>query len=140
MQDCTQQRHRVVQLQVAIIVPGQRTDAIARLNAQSLERIGQPVDAPYQVSVRVAVDAGLALGHYFFGAEEAFEAPEDVMQRQRIVLHQTLDRGPWGCRPPMRSLSTNKRSKRSPAATTKSLWVHRCRRRTDPLPIRVVAA
>ena len=39
--------------------------------------------------------------------------------------------------PPMSSFSTNKRSKRSPAATTKSLLVHLYRRKADPLRLNV---
>ena len=39
------------------------------------------------------MNAIFALGDHFFVAEQSFQAPEDVVQRQRIVLHETLNRG-----------------------------------------------
>ena len=78
---------RGVELEVAIVVPGQRADAVAGLDAEAREGVGEPVDARGEVAVGVAVDTGLALGDDFLPPEEFLDAPEDVLDRQGIILH-----------------------------------------------------
>ena len=43
--------HREVQLEVALVVPGERADAVARLHAEPAERAREAVDAIGQLGV-----------------------------------------------------------------------------------------
>ena len=63
-----------------MVVPGERGDAIAGLDAQVLERVRQPMDALAELAIGVAVRAGRAAGDDLAIGEQARAPLEDVLQ------------------------------------------------------------
>jgi hypothetical protein len=82
--------HGVIELEVPVVVPGQRRDAVARLHAKPLERPGEAVDAADHLSVGGAVQSLLSLGDDLFLLVQALDSPEHVLNRELVVLHQAF--------------------------------------------------
>ena len=81
---------RVVELQVPVVVPAEGGDAVAVLDPQSLERAGQAVDPGHHLAIGGAVNTRLLLGDDLLAREQPLDAPESVLNRQLVVLHQTF--------------------------------------------------
>ncbi len=85
-------RHAEVELQVAVRVPRERADAIARPDAERPERVGEPGRPPCDVAVGVAEDAaGGARRHRALGIERP-RPLEDGRDRELRVHHQSAHR------------------------------------------------
>ena len=92
VEDAARERDAEVGLEVRSVVPAQRGDAVAGLNAEVDEHLGQAAGAAGEVGVGVAADQA-AVGKArddFAGAEELFGAAENRRQRQREVHHQAV--------------------------------------------------
>ena len=59
VQDRARSRHRVVELHVAMAVPGQRRDAVAALDAETGKGVRHPARARRQLAVGRAMDVAL---------------------------------------------------------------------------------
>ena len=82
-------RNAEVALEVRVMVPAQRGDALARLEAEPLQRRGERARAPAVLGV--AVPAQALVGHArddLVAAEQLAGAVEQVVQRQRHVHHR----------------------------------------------------
>ena len=90
VQDGAHARHRVVELQVAVVVPGEGGDAVARLDPDLLQHPRQTVDAGHHLAVRRAVDAFVALGHHLFLLVQSLNPPQHVLETELVVLHQAF--------------------------------------------------
>jgi hypothetical protein len=90
MQHATHAGDRVVELQVAVVVPGERGDTVARLDTKSLQRSCKPVDARHHLAIRGAVGALIALRHYLFLLVQSLDPPQHVLQAELVVLHQAF--------------------------------------------------
>ena len=90
VQDGAHAGHRVIELQMAVVVEGQRGHPVPGLDPEALERARQAVDARHEVRVRHPMDALLAFGHDLGLSVQALQPPEHVLQAQLIVLHQAF--------------------------------------------------
>jgi len=89
VQHAARAAHTEVHLHVAVAVPGQRGHAVAELQAQPVERIGQAACALAQVLVGVAVDVALHAPRDDFGvAMVAFCELDQRRDQQGLALHQ----------------------------------------------------
>ena len=87
----TAARDAEVRLHVLVVVPAERGDAIALLEAEPLQRDGELLRAPRHVGVRVAVEALVGQpGDDLLLAEERLRAPQEVRKRQLEVHHQAV--------------------------------------------------
>jgi len=82
--------NRKVQLEVALVVPGERSHPVALLHAQRTQPPRETIDAIRKLGVLRALDYPLAPQRDQLGAAIARADPvEDVMQSQReFVLHE----------------------------------------------------
>ena len=73
------------------VVPCQRGDAVAGLDAEIEQRAGEAAGADGEVAVGVAAD-GLVGGapHDLVARIDRFGAAEDGRQRERVVHHQAV--------------------------------------------------
>src|SRR5262249_53662133 len=77
-------------LEVRAVVPHQRGDAIAGLNAEGDEGASEAARAVGPVGNRVAVERLVRIARDDLArTEQLFGAAEDRRQRQRVVHHQT---------------------------------------------------
>ena len=77
-----------VALHVLVVVPAQRGNAVAALEAESLQRDRELLRPPREVAVAVAVEALVGeAGDDLLVAEVRLGAPEQVRQRQLEVHH-----------------------------------------------------
>ena len=87
-------RNAVVQLQVAVGVPGQGPDSVAGLDAQLREGIGQLFGPLIRPGVVRAVPAAFGQPrHDFGGAVPAGGVAEQPRDEQRLVHHESLHSG-----------------------------------------------
>src|SRR5207249_10970074 len=63
------------------------------LHTEARERGRQAAGPRHEVGVCVAVQTALDLRHDLFAREELLHPPDDVVQREREVLHQSFHRG-----------------------------------------------
>ena len=89
----------VIELEMAIPVPGQRGDAVARLHAQIAQRIGKAGDTGPGFTVGRAMQAALDSGGDDLGAGVHIgRVIEDAGDQQRPVHHHALQHrsgSPW---------------------------------------------
>ena len=82
--------HRVVELEVAIAVPRQRADAIARLHAKTRQSAGEAACTDVGGAIRVAMDRALDGARHDLGvAVVAIRVAEQRRDHQRLIHHQT---------------------------------------------------
>jgi len=81
---------RVIELEVAVVVPAEGRDPVALADTEALQGARQLVDPGHHLAVGGAVDAALLLGDDLLPREEALDAPQPVLGRQLVVLHQTF--------------------------------------------------
>jgi hypothetical protein len=80
-----------VRLHVLVVVPAERRDAVAALEADGLQRDRQLLRPPRHVAPRVTVEALVGqAGDDLLVAEERLGAPQQRRQRQLEVHHQPL--------------------------------------------------
>ena len=83
-------RHRVIELEVAVPVPGERADALAWRNAEAAEGAREPARPGVGVAVRVAVNRSFDRArHDFAVAMAAIRVPDERRDQQGTVHHQT---------------------------------------------------
>ena len=88
-----------VEFQMLIIVPGEGTHAVARLDAQCLQGIAQALHPPVQISIAVFMPAAVGQpGFDRLPRAHAIGMLDDCIQRQGILHHQTAQHN----RPPAR--------------------------------------
>ena len=81
-------RDAEVALHVLVVVPAERGDAVAALEAEALQRDRELLRAPREVAVAVAVEALVGEpGDDLLVAEVRLGAAEQVRQRQLEVHH-----------------------------------------------------
>ncbi len=90
VQDGAHAGHCVIQLEVPVVVPGQRGHPISRLDAEPLERAGQAVDAADHLPVGDAVEPLLPLRDHLLLRVQPLQAPEHMLYRELVVLHQAF--------------------------------------------------
>src|SRR5919197_1514386 len=78
---------------MAVVVPGQGGDGVAGPDAQLLQGVRELVHSRRHVAVGGAMDLVLALGDDLLAPEEVFQAPEHVVEGERVVLHAPDDGG-----------------------------------------------
>ena len=84
----------VVELEVAVAVPGQRRHAVARLDAEADESVGEPADALARLCVAVAVHAALnGLGDHLNVGEDICGEVDHAGNQQRPIHHQPAQHG-----------------------------------------------
>jgi hypothetical protein len=80
-----------VRLQVLVVVPAERRDTIAALEAELLESHGELLGPPGHVRVRVAVEAPVREPRDdFLVPEEGLRAPQDRGERKLVLHHQAV--------------------------------------------------
>ena len=91
--DRTGARHGIVELQVLVVVPGKGAHAVARLDAELHQRLGQPLDAFVHLAIGHAVQAAVRLHrrHALVGIE-VVGVLDELVQRQLPVHHEALHR------------------------------------------------
>ena len=95
VQDRPDRRHGEIELEVPMMVPGKRGDAIAGLDAQSLEHVHQPVNAAVELAVIAAMQAAVAIAaDDLFVGEELGGPAQDAGDQERPVHHQSVHRFP----------------------------------------------
>ncbi len=83
-------RHGVVELEVAVPVPGERADALAGHDAEAAEGAREPARPGVGVAVRVAVNGSFDRARHDFGvAVAAVRVADERRDQQRAVHHQT---------------------------------------------------
>ena len=90
MQDRAHAGHGVIELEVAVVVPGQGGDSIAGLDAELFQGAGKAVDAWHHLPVGGAVNALIAFRHHLFLLVQSLNPPQDVLQTELVVLHQAF--------------------------------------------------
>jgi hypothetical protein len=97
--DAAGSRDAEIALEVRVVVPGERRDAIALLQAEALQGGGEPARAP--VVLAVAVRSQRLVGQArddLVLREQGAGAVEQVIERQRHVHHRRLHGGsPRAC-------------------------------------------
>jgi hypothetical protein len=83
-------RDREVQLEVAARVPAERGDAVARADAQRLERRRDPAGAAHHLAVRRALHAVVRAADDLAVSEEPLDAPRDVADEQGPIHHEAV--------------------------------------------------
>src|SRR5262249_9370550 len=84
-------RNAEVALEMRVVVPAQRRDAVAALEPEPLERDRELLRAPRQIAVRVAVEGPVRKPcHDLLVAEVRLGAPEQRRQRQLVLHHLTV--------------------------------------------------
>ena len=84
-------RHRVVELHVAMAVPGQRRDAVAALDAEAGKGVRHPARARRQLAVGRAVDVALdPARHHLLLAVVALGVDQQRRDQQRQLHHRTV--------------------------------------------------
>ena len=82
--------HRVIELEVAIPVPGERADALAGRDAEAPEGARKPARPGMGVAVRVAVDRSFDRARHDLGvAMAAIRVADERRDQQGAVHHQT---------------------------------------------------
>ena len=79
---------RVVELEVSVVVPGERRNPVARLHPEAAEHVGDLADPRREVAVGVSVEPVLPLGDDLLLGEQPLASPEHVLDGERVVLHQ----------------------------------------------------
>ena len=90
-------RHGEVELEMAVVVPGQRGHPVAGLDAEAGERVAETPHAGDEIAVGVAMCARGLFGHDLLGRVQPLHPPDDVVHRQRKVLNQTFPCWPPSC-------------------------------------------
>ena len=84
--------HAHVRLEMPLRVPGERGDPVTVPHAKRLERAAQAVDPVANVGVARAGGAVVCERHHLAVAVHQAHAPEDVLQRERmVVLDEALE-------------------------------------------------
>ena len=84
-------RNRVIQLEVAIVVPRQRRDAVARAHARSMQGIGQLARPAEDFAPRRAVPRIVEGDRDDFARGEiALGKPHDLRDQERRIHHQSM--------------------------------------------------
>ena len=97
--DRARARRAEVELQMLEIVPSEGTDAVARLHAQPLQHVAQPLHPPVKVAVGVDVHRAVGLfGLDLFIGIEAVAVFQDAVNRERVVHHQAGQHAAAPCR------------------------------------------
>ena len=94
-------RDAEVRLDVLVVVPAERRDAVAALEAERLEPHGERAGAPGHLGVGVAVEALVGQARDDLGAPEVrLGAPQQRRERELEVHHHAVHRGPsWAADP-----------------------------------------
>ena len=101
MADRSHSRHREVELVVAVGVPRERREPVARLEPQRFERVGEPAHPRGRVAVGVAVDAALhQAGYHLPAGVVALRVLDDAAHEQRAV-HYLAPHDPVSPRKPV---------------------------------------
>ena len=80
----------VVELEVAVAVPGQRRDPVAGLDAEPDQRVRQPADALARLGVAVAMEAAFdGLGHHLHVGIDVGRKVDHARDQQRPVHHHS---------------------------------------------------
>ena len=83
-------RHRVVELEVAVVVPGQRGDAVARLHARGHERVGELPRAAEHLAPGAAVPRRVQRHRDDLDVRVvAVREPHDVGDQERPLHHES---------------------------------------------------
>jgi hypothetical protein len=80
VQDGTHTGHRVVELEVPVIVERERCHPIAGFDAEPLERARQPVDSRHHLGVGHPVHAMVELRHHLLLMVQALDPPEHMLK------------------------------------------------------------
>src|SRR5207302_8889885 len=91
VQDVARERYAEVRLEVLVLVPAQRRDAVTTPQAELPERDCELLRARYEVRVRVPVE-GLVrpAGNDRLVPKQSLRSSEDERERQRVLHHQTV--------------------------------------------------
>ncbi len=85
-----------VQLEVALIVPSERADAIALFDAKPIEHTGEAIDALCHFPVSGAHGATVGERDHLRSGMDRAHAVQRVVQRQlKVVLHQPFEHLPY---------------------------------------------
>jgi hypothetical protein len=93
VQDVAAARDAEVGLHVLVVVPAQRRDAVAALEAELLQADGELLRPPGHVRIRVAVETLVGhAGHDLLVPEERLRAAKQRRERELVVHHQAVHR------------------------------------------------
>src|SRR5438067_1591992 len=92
MQDGPRTRHGKIQLEVPVVVPGKRSNAVAGTDAELFEGMRQLRDPLAEVAVGVTMTARLAPGDDLLGWKQGGRSPEEMLERQWEIRHRAAHR------------------------------------------------
>ena len=109
--------HRVIELEVAIAVPRERADAIARLHAQARQCAGEAARADVGGAIGVTVDRAFDGARHDLGvAVVAIRVADQRRDHQRLIHHQAEHDSSFGPMGEPQLIACNAQS--SPVAST----------------------